>query len=113
MQPIHIQRLIALPYLILGSWCLLAPHMVERLTITPAHQHLSGTTALLIGRVAQAVLGGLFIWFSRWERRTFLVYAPQKLLARCCPFSGSTIGSSMKCQSSTAGWHSISDQTPR
>jgi hypothetical protein len=71
-----IQRLIALPYLILGAWCLFAPHQVERLTITPAFQHLSATSALLIGCFgAQAVLGGIFIWFSRWERRTFAVYA--------------------------------------
>ncbi|MBA4305261.1 MAG: hypothetical protein C0429_00845 [Sphingopyxis sp.] len=74
--PHILQRLIALPYLFLGAWCLLAPHHVERLTITPAFQHLSDTSALLIGCFgAQAVLGGLFIWFSRWERRTFAVYA--------------------------------------
>ncbi len=76
MQPLHIQRLIALPYLILGAWCLITPHMVEQLTITPEYQHLSATSALLIGCFgAQAVLGGLFIWFSRWRRITFLVYA--------------------------------------
>ena len=76
MQPLDIQRLIALPYLILGAWCLITPHMVERLTITPEYQHLSATSALLIGCFgAQAVLGGLFIWFSRWRRITFLVYA--------------------------------------
>lgn len=74
--PHILQRLIALPYLFLGAWCLLAPQHVERLTITPAFQHLSDTSALLIGCFgAQAVLGGLFIWFSRWERRTFAVYA--------------------------------------
>lgn len=76
MHIIHIQRLIALPYLVLGLWCLLAPHMVERLMVTPAYQHLSPTSALLIGCFgAQAVLGGLFIWFSRWTRTTFGVYA--------------------------------------
>ncbi|SMQ64349.1 hypothetical protein SAMN06297468_0998 [Altererythrobacter xiamenensis] len=76
MQPQHLQRLISLPYFILGGWCLVAPGMVERLTITPAYQHLSETSALLIGCFgAQAVLGGLFIWFSQWQRRTFLVYA--------------------------------------
>jgi hypothetical protein len=76
MQTIHIQRLLSLPYLILGSWCLLAPHMVERLMVTPAYQHLSATSALFIGCFgAQAVLGGIFIWFSRWTGQTFLVYA--------------------------------------
>lgn len=50
--------------------------MVERLMVNPAYQHLSVTSALLIGCFgAQAVLGGLFIAFSRWTRTTFLVYA--------------------------------------
>jgi hypothetical protein len=40
MKPSHIRRLIALPYLILGSWCLLAPKMVEQMTVTPDYQHL-------------------------------------------------------------------------
>lgn len=76
MQAAHIQRLIAIPYLVLGSWCLLAPHMVERMTVNPAYQHLSPTSALFIGCFgAQAVLGGLFIWFSRFTRVTYLVYA--------------------------------------
>ena len=76
MRAIHIQRLIALPYLVLGGWCVAAPHMVERLGITPGFQHLSATSALLIGCFgAQAMLGGLFIWFSRFTRTTFLVYA--------------------------------------
>lgn len=76
VQPIHIQRAIALPYLVLGSWCLLAPVMIERMMVNPAYQHLSATSALFIGCFgAQAVLGGLFIWFSRFTRQTFLVYA--------------------------------------
>ena len=76
MQPLYIQRAIALPYFVLGSWCLLAPRMVESLTVNPAYQHLSATSALFIGCFgAQAVLGGLFIWFSIWKRTTFLVYA--------------------------------------
>jgi hypothetical protein len=49
MQPLHIQRLIALPYLVLGGWCLIAPHSVEALMFTPAYQHLSATSALMIG----------------------------------------------------------------
>lgn len=76
MQTLYIQRLIAFPYLLLGTWCLVAPHMVERLCFNPAYQHLSATSALMIGCFgAQAVLGGLFIWFSRWTRTSFLVYA--------------------------------------
>ena len=76
MQSLHIQRAIALPYFVLGGWCLLAPRMVESQTVNPAYQHLSATSALFIGCFgAQAVLGGLFIWFSIWKRTTFLVYA--------------------------------------
>jgi hypothetical protein len=76
MTPLILQRLIALPYLVLGGWCLAAPPMVERLMFTPAYQHLSTTSALMIGCFgAQAVLGGLFIWFSEWTAKTFLVYA--------------------------------------
>jgi hypothetical protein len=76
MKPVHIQRLIALPYLILGGWCLIAPGMVERLTVSPSYQHLSQTSALMMGCFgAQAVLSGLFVWFSIFTRRTFLIYA--------------------------------------
>ena len=75
MHPLPIQRLIALPYLILGGWCLFAPRMVEQLTVAPAYQHLSATSALFIGCFgAQATLCGLFIWFSEWRRRTFMMY---------------------------------------
>lgn len=49
VKPLHLQRLIALPYLILGGWCLLAPHTVVRLMINPPFQHLSTTSALLFG----------------------------------------------------------------
>lgn len=84
MQAVHIQRVIAIPYLVLGSWCLFAPQMVERMTVTPAYQHLSPTSALFIGCFgAQAVLGGLFIWFSRFTQATYLVYATALL-----PFFG-------------------------
>lgn len=76
MKSLHIQRLIAIPYLVLGAWCLVAPAMVERLMINPTYQHLSATTALFIGCFgAQAVLGGLFVWFSIFTRRMFLIYA--------------------------------------
>jgi len=76
MSPILIQRLIAVPFLVLGSWCLLFPAMVERLTLAQAFQHNTETSALLIGCFgAQAVLSGLFAAFSRFTRTTFLVYA--------------------------------------
>ena len=75
LTPLWPQRLLALPFLILGGWCLVAPAMVERLTINPDYQHLSATSALFIGCFgAQAVLGALFIAFSRWTKRTFAIY---------------------------------------
>jgi hypothetical protein len=75
MTALLAQRLISAPFLILGAWCLLAPGMVERLTINPAYLHRSSTSALLIGCFgAQAMLSGLFAAFSRFTRTTFLVY---------------------------------------
>jgi hypothetical protein len=68
--------LIATPFLLLGGWALLFPGVVERMTLTPAFQHNTPTSALLIGCFgAQAVLSGLFVAFSRFTRTTFLVYA--------------------------------------
>ena len=76
MSTILIQRLIAVPFLVLGGWALLFPGMVERLTIAPDYQHNTATSALLIGCFgAQAVLSGLFAAFSRFTKTTFLVYA--------------------------------------
>lgn len=76
MSPLLIQRLIAVPFLVLGAWALLLPGMVERITLTPEFQHNTPTSALLIGCFgAQAVLSGLFAAFSRFTRTTFLIYA--------------------------------------
>lgn len=70
-----LQRLLALPFLVLGGWCLLHPHSVERLGFRPEYQHLSTTSALLMGCFgAQAVLNGLFILLSRFTRWTFFGY---------------------------------------
>ena len=75
-SPLFIQRLIALPFLVLGAWCLFFPAMVERLGVNPEYQHLTVTSALMIGCFgSQAILSGLFAWFSRFTRTTFLVYA--------------------------------------
>lgn len=69
------QRLLALPFGLLGAWCLVAPGMVESLTVRPEHQHNSETTAILIGCFgAQALLNALFILFSKFTRRTFFAY---------------------------------------
>jgi hypothetical protein len=63
----------ALVFLGLGGWCLLAPHMVETLSLKPEYQHLSATTALLMGCFgAQAVLCGSLMLLSRFTATTFL-----------------------------------------
>ena len=75
MTPRVAQRLIAVPFLGLGAWCLLFPGMVERLAVRPEYLDASTTSAVLIGCFgAQAMLSGLFAWFSRFTRTTFLVY---------------------------------------
>lgn len=75
MSPLVTQRLIAVPFLVLGTWCLLWPEMVERLAVRPEHYHGSQATSLFIGCFgAQAVLSGLFATFSRFTKTTFLVY---------------------------------------
>ena len=75
MSPLTAQRLIAVPFLALGAWCLFFPQMVERLGFTPEYYEGTPTTALMMGCFgAQAVLAGLFAFFSRFTRTTFLVY---------------------------------------
>jgi hypothetical protein len=76
VSPLLAQRLIAVPFLVLGLWCLLCPQMVERLAFRPDHYQGTTASALMIGCFgAQAVLSGLFATFSRFTRTTFLVYA--------------------------------------
>ena len=63
----------ALVFLGLGGWCLLMPHMVEALSLKPAYQHLSETTALILGCFgAQAILCGSLMLLSRFTATTFL-----------------------------------------
>jgi len=69
------QFLIAVPYLILGSWCLIAPASIETLFVSPPFQHNSATSAVLIGCFgAQAVVSGLFAAYSRFRKITYLIY---------------------------------------
>ena len=75
MSPNLAQRLIAVPFLVLGAWCVVLPDMVERLGVRPEYYHGTATTKLFIGCFgAQAILSGLFAAFSRFTRTTFLVY---------------------------------------
>ena len=75
MTPLLAQRLIAVPFLILGAWCLAFPNIVERLSVRPEHYQGTIATGLFIGCFgAQAILSGLFAAFSRFTKTTFLVY---------------------------------------
>lgn len=71
----HIQYGLASIFALLGAWCVLAPHSVERLVLRPEFQHLSSTSALLMGCFgAQAVLVACVIALSNFSPRTFLVF---------------------------------------
>ncbi len=76
MLPPPPQLVIAIPFLVLGSWCLIFPGHVEALVLTSAYQHSSVTSHLLFGCFgAQAVIGGLFAMFSSFRRATYIAYA--------------------------------------
>ena len=74
-SPRLLRVLIALPFLLVGGLCLFAPGGVERLVITPAYQHNSVTTHILIGLFgSQSILVGMFVALSRFSRTTFIAY---------------------------------------
>ena len=71
----HLQYILSALFIGLGGWCLLWPHTVEALTLKPEFQHMSATTALLLGCFgAQAVLVGLVIALSNFRPLTFLIF---------------------------------------
>ena len=70
-----LQRLIALPFVTLGAWALLAPTSVQQLAIRPEAQDFSPVATLLMQCFgAQAILCSLFILTSRFTRYSFLAY---------------------------------------
>lgn len=75
MKAQHIQYSLAAIFFTLGTWCLIAPHSVERLVFRPEYQHLSATSGLLMACFgAQAVLASCVIAFSTFKPRTFLMF---------------------------------------
>jgi hypothetical protein len=67
------QRLIALVFLGLGAWCLLAPATIVSLTVVPEHRNVLPLTTVTIGAFgAQAMLVGLVSATCRYTARTFL-----------------------------------------
>ncbi|MGP1357578.1 hypothetical protein [Roseicyclus sp.] len=66
---------LALVFLGLGGWCVVAPGTVEALALRPEFRHLSPTSALLLQCFgAQAVLVGSLALLSRFTATTFLVF---------------------------------------
>lgn len=69
------QRGIAAIFLILGTWCLVAPQSILTLGLRPEYQTDELLANVLMGCFgAQAVLAGLFAAFSIFTRRTFLAF---------------------------------------
>lgn len=85
MKAVHYQRILAVIFLGLGSWCLLMPGMVESLGLRPEYQMNTLGSALFMGCFgAQAVLCGVLILTARFTPRTFLVFG----LVASIPFFG-------------------------
>jgi len=70
-----LKTVLALVFLGLGGWCILAPQTVETLALRESYRHLSPTSALLLQCFgAQAVLVGSLALLSRFTATTFLVF---------------------------------------
>lgn len=70
-----LQRLIAVPFITLGGWALVAPQSVLDLAVRPEMQVTGPLAPLLMGCFgAQAVLCSIFILTSRFTRYSFAVY---------------------------------------
>ncbi|WP_224815773.1 hypothetical protein [Hasllibacter sp. MH4015] len=75
MSALFIQRLLASVFLGLGGWVLIFPHVVERLVLAPDHYIGTPASSVILGCFgAQAVLGGIVMWLSRFRPITFLVF---------------------------------------
>jgi len=70
------QFLIAAIFLILGGWCLFAPTSVIELAFTEAYRDTSFINRFTIACFgSQAVLFGLMALVTRWNARSFVVFA--------------------------------------
>jgi hypothetical protein len=85
LKSIHVQKALALIFLVLGGWCLFFPAAVEALVIRPQYYVGNATSALFVACFgAQAMLCGTVIYTSRFLPRTFLVFG----LLASVPFFG-------------------------
>jgi hypothetical protein len=75
LSTLALQRLIALPFLALGGWALVAPQSVLDLCLRSEVRDVSPVATLLTGCFgAQALLCALFILTTRFTRISFAVY---------------------------------------
>lgn len=85
MKAIHVQKALALIFLLLGGWCLSFPAIVEALVMRPQYYVGNATSALFVACFgAQAMLCGTVIYTARFLPRTFLVFG----LIASVPFFG-------------------------
>jgi hypothetical protein len=76
IAPHAAQSLIAAVFLLLGGWALLAPTSVIELAITEAYRDSAFLTRFTMACFgAQAVLFGLMALVTRWQARSFAVFA--------------------------------------
>ena len=70
-----LQRVLSLIFLLLGTWCLVAPGMVVEVTFRPELSAASDQARFLMGCFgAQAVLNGTILATATFTPRTFLVF---------------------------------------
>ena len=85
MKAVHIQRALALIFIVLGGWCLLFPAVVESFVMRPAYYVGNSTSELFVACFgAQAILVGTVIYTSRFLPSTFLIFG----IVASVPFFG-------------------------
>ncbi|MCG7625173.1 hypothetical protein [Epibacterium sp. Ofav1-8] len=71
----HLQTGLALIFLVLGGWCLIAPAMVVRFAFQPEFNEATQQARFIMGCFgAQAVLNGTLLLTARFTPMTFLVF---------------------------------------
>jgi len=85
LKAVHIQRALALIFILLGGWCLLFPAVVESFVMRPAYYVGNSTSELFVACFgAQAILVGIVIYTSRFLPSTFLIFG----IVASVPFFG-------------------------
>jgi hypothetical protein len=75
LSALTLQRLIGLPFLVLGAWLVVSPGTVQLVGVLPEARDGSALATLALQCFgAQALLCALFILTSRFTRYSFLAY---------------------------------------